>query len=84
MSQVTNPRMLLKPEPTELESTLSSEADIVRHRRLYCGHYDPCLHHSIVQGWQSFTCTKCPLSQYADGEPRVGAFAQERRPDSWR
>ncbi len=81
---MTNPIMVLKPEPTELESTLSSEQDILRHRRLYCGHYDLCLDHSIAQGWQSFTCTKCPLSARADNQPGAGAFAQERRPDSWR
>ena len=78
------PMVLSRPDPTELESCLSSESDILRHRRLYCGYYDRCLDFSIARGWQSFTCTRCPLAEYADTEPRAGAFAQERRPDSWR
>lgn len=76
--------VLLKPEPMALESTLRSEKDILRHRRLYCSHYDQCLNHSVENGWQSFTCTRCPLSEYADTQPRAVSFAQERRPDSWR
>ncbi|MBS1153907.1 MAG: hypothetical protein H6Q89_5605 [Myxococcaceae bacterium] len=81
---MTNPLVLLKPDPTPLESTLRSERDIMRHRRLYCLHYDKCLNASIEEGWQSFTCTRCPLSDSADTQPRAGSFAQERRPDSWR
>jgi hypothetical protein len=76
--------VLLKPEPTELDSCLRSERDILKHRRLYCSHYEKCLDASVENGWQSFTCTQCPLSEYADTAPRPGSFAQERRPDSWR
>lgn len=60
-----------KPEPAQLDSPLREEKDIARHRRLYCTHYDGCLDHSIALGWQSFSCTMCPLSEAADKSPKV-------------
>ncbi len=72
---------MLKPEPTALEATLRGEEEIAKHRRLYCAHYDGCLNASIASGWQSFSCTRCALSPYAENSPRLATFAHDRRND---
>lgn len=74
-----DPQSLFQPEPVPLDSPLRGEKDIARHRRLYCSHYDRCLDHSIAQGWQSFSCTMCPLSEAAAKGPSTAVpFATAR------
>lgn len=33
---------------------------VEKHRNLDCMSYDRCLNHAAVQGWPSFSCTRCP------------------------
>lgn len=75
----------MKPFPTDLQQTINPEAGPTRagvetHRNLNCYHYDNCLNEAVRQGWQSFTCIKCPM--YAlTAPPQFGieAYANQRR-----
>lgn len=77
---------LLKPFPTELAGPINPDPSSTRtpgvesHRNLFCAHYDDCLDEAVKRGWNSFTCTRCPLFQQAgDYEGGVEAYATQRR-----
>ncbi|MDQ3263415.1 MAG: hypothetical protein M3Y59_07115 [Myxococcota bacterium] len=75
----------MKPFPTDLPQTINPEAGPARagvesHRNLNCRQYDGCLDEAVRNGWQSFTCSKCPL--YAlTATPQLGidTYANQRR-----
>jgi len=75
----------LKPFPTELSAPINPEAStkgagVEHHRNLFCAHYDDCLDEAVKRGWNSFTCTRCPLfHQAGDYEGGVEAYATQRR-----
>lgn len=71
----------MKPCPTDLPQTLNPDAaGVEAHRNFDCRHYDACLNEAVRCGWQSFTCSKCPLSglQVAP-ELEIDAYANQRR-----
>ncbi len=76
---------MLKPCPTDLPQTINPEAGPKRagvetHRNLNCHHYDNCLDEAVKEGWQSFTCVKCPLYELtAPPELGIEAYATQRR-----
>jgi hypothetical protein len=70
---------MLRPSPTSLDTPLRDEADILVHRRLYCGHYSGCLDHSCREGWVGFTCLHCPLRDHPTAGNDHERFAHERR-----
>ena len=71
--------MVLKPEPMKLKGPLRSEAEVLEHRRLYCGHYDQCLNESVYSGWAGFSCTRCPMRDLGVKSPSSEPFAHQRR-----
>lgn len=73
------PTRVLKPEPMQLKGPLRSEADVLQHRRLYCGHYDQCLNESVYSGWAGFSCTRCPMRDQVVQSPSSEPFAHQRR-----
>ena len=75
----------MKPFPTDLPQSINPEegprrASVEEHRNLNCHHYDKCLDEAVYNGWQSFTCAKCPLYS-VQGAPQQGieAYANQRR-----
>lgn len=77
----------LKPFPSELPGPISAEAGIraknggvESHRNLFCAHYDDCLDEAVKRGWNSFSCSRCPLfEQPGEYEGGVEGFATQRR-----
>lgn len=76
----------MKPCPSDLPQTINPEAGpkkagVESHRNLNCHHYDNCLDEAVYNGWQSFTCAKCPLyALQAEPEIKLDAYANQRRP----
>lgn len=75
----------MKPFPIELNQSINPEAGpkrlgVEEHRNLSCYQYDNCLDEAVRRGWQSFSCTKCPLNTIV-APPQVGieSFANQRR-----
>lgn len=75
----------MKPFPTEMPQTINPEAGprragVEAHRNLNCRFYDACLDEAVYNGWQSFTCAKCPLyTQDAPPQQGIEAYANQRR-----
>jgi hypothetical protein len=47
--------------PTELSAPINPEGGPVeRHRNLTCLSYDSCLDKAVIEGWNSFSCVRCP------------------------
>lgn len=75
----------MKPFPTDLPQTINPEAGphkagVESHRNLNCRHYDNCLNEAVRQGWQSFSCMKCPLAAHiAPPQQGIDDYAQQRR-----
>lgn len=75
----------MKPCPTDLPQTINpdagpAKAGVEAHRNFDCHHYDACLDEAVRQGWQSFTCSKCPLvGLSAPPELAIDAYANQRR-----
>lgn len=75
----------MKPFPTDLPQTINPEAgpkraSVESHRNLNCHHYDNCLDEAVRNGWQSFTCARCPLyTQPAAPQIKIEAYANQRR-----
>lgn len=75
----------MKPFPTDLPQTINpeagpSKAGVEEHRNLNCHHYDPCLDEAVRQGWQSFTCARCPLYALTSAAPQgIDEYANQRR-----
>lgn len=75
----------LRPSPSELPSSINPENNSKRqgvesHRKLFCGHYDDCLGHAVLKGWNSWTCTRCPLYALSpEVEAGLEGYATQRR-----
>ncbi len=75
----------MKPFPSDLPQTINPEAGPKRmgvesHRNLNCRQYDNCLDEAVHQGWQSFSCSKCPLYAVVAGPTKtLEAYATQRR-----
>jgi len=80
--QMKTSRLMWKPEPSPLDGPLRSEADVARHRRLYCGHYDRCLSQSVREGWGGFSCMHCPLRDQATQGLAPEPFADQRHSEN--
>ncbi len=77
-------RELSKPTPTELTAPINPDGgraqSVESHRNLFCSHYDGCLDEAVKRGWNSWTCTRCPLYKLtgkADGG--LESYATQRR-----
>ena len=76
---------VLRPSPTELESAINPENSgkrqgVEAHRKLFCSHYDDCLDEAVVKGWNSWTCTLCPLYAVSpEVEGGLEGYATQRR-----
>lgn len=79
--EVKSTGFIPRPNPVSFDAPLRGEADIAMHRRLYCGHYSNCLNQSVHEGWAGFSCTHCPLRDYASNGPRSEPFAH-RNPNA--
>jgi hypothetical protein len=75
-------KAVLSPRPTPLSRPVRSEQDLETHRNFFCNHYDGCLDISIRKGWDSWTCTRCPLQNCHASTPEVRDYAESRRSDS--
>ncbi len=51
--------------PTRLGGLVELD-DVERHRSLLCELYDDCLDGALRQGWQSWSCERCPLFALAE------------------
>ena len=51
--------------PTRLTGLVDLD-DVERHRSLLCDLYDECLDSALHQGWQSWSCERCPLFALAE------------------
>jgi hypothetical protein len=75
----------MKPNPTELEAAINPEAhgrkqSVESHRRLFCHHYDDCLDEAVSRGWNSWTCSRCPLNAVSpEVEGGLEGYATQRR-----
>jgi hypothetical protein len=75
----------MKPNPTELEAAINPEAhghrqSVESHRHLFCPHYDDCLDEAVSRGWNSWTCSRCPLNAVAlKVEGGLEDYATQRR-----
>ena len=75
----------MKPNPTELEAAINPEAhgrrqSVESHRRLFCCHYDDCLDEAVSRGWNSWTCSQCPLNAMSPKvEGGLEGYATQRR-----
>jgi hypothetical protein len=76
---------ILKPNPTELEAAINPETSgkrqgVESHRKLFCRHYDDCLDEAVMKGWNSWTCTRCPLYRLSpEVEGGLEGYATQRR-----
>jgi hypothetical protein len=69
---------LLKPNIQARPSQLRSEpAD--PGRNVYCLHYAGCLDHAVSEGWDNWTCSRCPLKGGTGQKPSAYDFAHDRR-----
>jgi hypothetical protein len=72
--------VLPKPCPSELVTLINPDRLLDGQRNLFCVHYDDCLDEAIRQGWNSWCCSRCGLSQVGPGEAdSIDAFATQRR-----
>ncbi|HUB06777.1 MAG TPA: hypothetical protein VMB50_07245 [Myxococcales bacterium] len=75
----------MKPNPTELEAAINPDAHgrkagVESHRRLFCPHYDDCLDEAVARGWNSWTCSRCPLNAVSpEVEGGLESYATQRR-----
>jgi hypothetical protein len=67
------------PGPRPFEGTLTSDAELARHRRPHCRHYGECLDVTVRAGWDGFSCAACPLRNEAPATGGSAGFAHERR-----
>lgn len=81
MSQVSKPYPIELPAPINPEAGLGGKGGGVEfHRNLFCAHYDDCLDEAVKRGWNSFSCSRCPLyDQPGEYEGGVESFATQRR-----
>ena len=73
----------VKPFPVPLEGPLRSERQILQHRKLGCPLYSGCLNESVRNGWESFSCQRCPIATSVSTEPEVPGYATQRRGDRY-
>jgi hypothetical protein len=72
--------VLAKPCPSELVTLINPDRGFDGQRNLFCVYYDGCLDEAIRQGWNSWCCNRCGLSQVGPGEAdSIDAFATQRR-----
>jgi hypothetical protein len=69
------------PRPSPLARPPRTQGDLEKHRNFFCSHYDGCLDVSIDAGWESWTCTRCPLQTQASGESQLRSYAEARHKD---
>ena len=81
MSQVSKPYPIELPAPINPEAGLGGKGGGVEfHRNLFCAHYDDCLDEAVKRGWNSFSCSRCPLfEQQGEYEGGIEGFATQRR-----
>jgi hypothetical protein len=69
---------LLKPiaqaQPSEIRGVHPDD-----ERNIFCLHYAGCLDHAVAEGWDNWTCRRCPLLHGAGHKPRAKDFAHDRR-----
>ena len=66
--------------PTEHQGQAGRTLETAEHRNVYCGVYTLCLDKAIKQGWNDWTCQRCP-SFAATTKPSAASYAQARRYD---
>lgn len=53
------------------------ENDTSPLRKIFCIHYAACLDVAAREGWDDFTCHRCPLAKDA-AEPTAASMAEDR------
>ena len=53
------------------------DGDAAPLRKIFCLHYSACLDVAAREGWDDFTCQRCPLAKSA-AEPTAAAMAEDR------
>lgn len=72
--------MLDKPTPTELAAPINPDRGVEGQRNLFCTFYDGCLDEAVKQGWNSWSCVRCPHHAAAPApEGEIDSYAQQRR-----
>jgi hypothetical protein len=72
--------VLAKPSPTELTAPINPDRGVEGHRNLFCNYYDACLDEAVKKGWNSWTCTRCPLhAAQPEVEGGIESYATQRR-----
>jgi hypothetical protein len=72
--------IVLKPCPTELNAPINPDRGVEGHRNLFCDVYDACLDEAVKQGWNSWSCTRCPMhATNPDVQGGIESYAQQRR-----
>lgn len=72
--------MLAKPSPSELTTPINPDRGVEGHRNLFCNFYDACLDEAVKRGWNSWTCTQCPLhADVPEVEGGIESYATQRR-----
>jgi hypothetical protein len=68
----------LRPHPTALDGSLYLSS-VESHRNLDCSHYSSCLNLAASSGWETWSCSGCPLKgcKVAPSIART-AFSQPR------
>jgi hypothetical protein len=62
--------MLARPNPTQAAELFDPRCTS-KHRRLFCGWYDHCEEQAEEDGWESWTCARCPLFVLQLSVPRA-------------
>jgi hypothetical protein len=72
--------VLGKTCPTELTAPINPDRGVEGHRNLFCGHYDNCLDEAVKKGWNSWSCTRCPLfAMQPEIDAGLESYATQRR-----